>query len=219
MTASGEVPFGESFTVEMTLAADGFLPESGKLAVRPRAGGEAAEYTLARVANPDPKAPVVYRGAIERVLETHEYRPNAYDAPWKRSETLRVVQRPTVKTQVLTYTYPAYLGKPVETSNVGDIRAIAGTSVRIVAALNKEVVSAKLVERLGQKLLIPVAMTLNADKTEAVGVVTVAENGYYKVLLHCVDDLDSANPVEYVIDAIPDRKPTARSPSRPRTRR
>jgi hypothetical protein len=211
VTPGGVVAKGDPKTITVTLDPAGVLPDSASAALR-STGGQTTQLVLVRAKGADGKdgKPVAYVGTLEHVLEDVEFRPAAHDALWPRWEKLTVLQRPAIKTLALVSHFPAYLGRADETSSIGDIRAPAGTLVRLTATLTKKVKSARIVTRDNQAAKTPLEMTLDDARTTATFGLTVNEAGYYKILLRCVDDLDNSSPVEYSIDAVKDRAPTVR---------
>lgn len=202
---------GEPHEVEVELDPEGHLPRTARLVVRLMSGagrGEEFEYEMVRAEGDDEATDVVYRGRIERVMEDLEYRVFAHDARSVGWEVLKVLRRPAVRSLELTYTYPAYTGKPGRQTSVGDIRAIEGTQVGIVATLAKPVVSARLLMRVGAlEAPRPVAMQLNEEKTVAVAALQIESDGYYRIELADADGLGNRDPIEYVIDAVRDKAP------------
>jgi len=199
---------GEPFTIDVELDADGYLPDEADVLLQIEDGSESI-LRLERI-GPTDHGTERYTGVIDPVVEAFEYLPRAFDARWNDWQQLEVLQRPTTKGLTLTYRYPAYLGMTSETTTIGDIRAPIGSTVEIVATTNKEVRKAELSLRHQNELLEPVAMTLNEEGTEARAEVPVVASGSYKIQLHCTDGFESAAPIEYLIDAIPDREPRAR---------
>jgi hypothetical protein len=205
VTPGGRVAHGEPFTITVELDPAGVLPESASVALR-TPGGQSSELALVRAK----AGKATYTGTIEHVLDDLEFRPAAHDALWPRWEQLHVLQRPAVKALSLAYHFPAYLGKPDETSSVGDIRAPVGTVVKITATLNKPVTSARVQLRDNQQSRQPIELKLNPEKTVATVELQVNDPGYYKLMLRCVDGFENVNPIEYAIDAVKDRVPTVK---------
>jgi hypothetical protein len=186
------------------------LPEEVTLVVVPDRGGTVNKYLLKEVE----ERGGIYRGVegeapLERVLENLRYRAVAYDARsgW---QNLRVQRRPAIKSLELTYTYPAYAGLAAHTSNVGDIRALMGTTVEITATLSKPVVGASLRRRVGTQARTPENMALADGGKRATARITVTEDGYYRIALQDDEDLANVDPTEYFIDAFDDRPPAIR---------
>jgi hypothetical protein len=212
LTPGGVIARGEPYDVTVELDPEGHLPETARLIVRPAAGGDEFEYEMAQPegSDPGPHGGVVYRGSIERVMEGLEYKVFAHDARSVGWQPLKVLRRPAVRSLELTYTYPAYTGKPVRKTSVGDIRAIQGTEVQIVATLSKPVVSASLQQRHGEDILTPMPMRLDKQKTVATATIRVERDGYYRIELLDANELTSREPVEYAIDVVEDKAPTVR---------
>jgi hypothetical protein len=212
VTPGGRVPHGEPYVIEIALDAKGVLPDHATAAIR-NAAGQSSELILARVpagAGAGADRPVVYRGALEHVLEDLEYRPAAHDALWSRFERIQVQYRPAVKALSLTSRFPKYLARADETSAVGDIRAPVGSVVHLVASLNKEVTSARVQLRDDKAAGKPLEMKLDAARTAATIDLPITASGYYRIQLHCVDGFDNASPIDYTIDAIKDRPPVVK---------
>lgn len=225
-----KVPRGESFELWVELDGGGFLPEVVEVVAEldGDAAGDEMIFPLKMEVAGEPAPPhggVMYRGTIERVMENLKYTAIAYDAEWKWWERLRVLQRPAIKSLELTYIYPAYTGRPERTSSVGDIRALVGTKVQIVAELKPDQANsvfirrARLQQRLGQEILAPAAMDLSEDGGTARAEIVVVRDGYFKILLEDSEKLQNVNPIEYVIDAVPDKAPVVKItfPARDRT--
>lgn len=209
ISPSDVVPRGESYEVDVELDPDGYLPDSATLMVRPLAGGKGYDYRMMKLSaeHKGPEGGVLYRAKIERVMESIFYRARAYDARSTGWERLTVLPRPAIRLMELTYTYPAYTGKPPEQSTVADIQALEGTDVKIVAQLTKPVVTAHLRRRFGTRILDPIAMKLDEGRTLATARVRVTHDGYYRILLRDDDDLENKDPIEHMIDSVPDKAP------------
>ena len=210
ITSGRKVPRGEPHPIVVELDPEYHLPGEVTLVVVPERGGTVNKYLLKKVE----EGGGVYRGAegeapLERVLQNLRYRAVAYDARsgWQR---LRVQRRPAIKSLELTYAYPAYAGLAAHTSNVGDIRALVGTTVEITATLSKPVVSASLWRRVGTQARAPEGMALAASATRATARITVTEDGYYRIALQDDEGLANVDPIEYLIDAVDDRPPAIR---------
>jgi hypothetical protein len=83
--------------------------------------------------------------AFGPAAKSFRYRIRAGDA-LSRYYTVTVVPRPAVERFHVAYEFPAYTGRPREDrpEGEGDIRAVAGTTVEIIAATNTSVGSAEL---------------------------------------------------------------------------
>jgi hypothetical protein len=196
---------GEPFTITIELDPTGTLPEKASATIRD-AEGRTSELVLL----PQSAGSTVYVGTIDQVLGDLEFRPAAYDALWPRYEKIIAVDRPAIKALSLAYRFPEYLGKKPETSAVGDIRAPEGSTVTITAQFNRAVVSAKLVTRNDQEEQPPVDLKVAGDGTSAVVELPIVRDGSWRLLLRSADGFDNKNPIDYVIDAVADRAPTAK---------
>jgi hypothetical protein len=196
---------GESFTIRIELDPAGELPERASATMRD-SEGRSSELVLAR----ESAEATAYVGTIEQVLTDLEFRPAAHDALWPRYEKLIAIDRPAIKNLALAYRFPEYLGKKAETSNVGDIRAPEGSHVTLTARFNRPVVSARLVRRNDQQEQPPLDLMLGEEGAMGSIDLPIEGNGSYRLLLRAADGFDNRNPIEYVIDAVKDRAPTAK---------
>ena len=200
---------GEPFTIRIELDPTGTLPEKASATIRdlsPDANGRSTELALTR----ESATSNIYVGTIDQVLSDLEFRPSAHDALWPRYEKIIAVDRPAIKALALAYRFPDYLDKKPETSAVGDIRAPEGSQVTITARFNRPVMSAKLVTRNDQKEEAPVDLKLGEDGATASVELPVMSDGAWRLLLRTADGFDNKNPIDYVIDAVADRAPTAK---------
>lgn len=209
LSPGAKVARGEAFNVDLCVDAQGYVPDEASVELKT---GAQPPVTLPLVKLPEQADPAVvrYRLTVEHVLEDISFRAAAYDARIKEWQHLHVLLRPEIKSLALTYQFPAYARKPSETSSIGDVRALSGTTVRIEALFNKRVTSAKIQRRTANQTGEPADMALGADGAAATYDLAVAENGYYRILLRCVDDFDNANPIDYSIVALKDRAPTVK---------
>jgi hypothetical protein len=200
---------GEPFTIRIELDPAGTLPEKASATIRdlsPDANGRSTELALTR----ESAGSNIYIGTIDQVLSDLEFRPSAHDALWPRYEKIIAVDRPAIKSLALAYRFPDYLDKKPETSAVGDIRAPEGSQVTITARFNRPVMSARLVTRNDQKEEAPVDLKLGEDGATASVELPVTSDGAWRLLLRTADGFDNKNPIDYVIDAVADRAPTAK---------
>ena len=200
---------GEPFTIRIKLDPSGTLPEKASATIRdlsPDGEGRSTELTLTR----ESPTSVEYVGTIDQVLSDLEFRPAAHDALWPVYEKIIAVDRPAIKALALTYRFPDYLNKKPETSAVGDIRAPEGSHVTITARFNRPVVSAKLITRNDQKEEKPLDLMLQEGGASASIDLPIMTDGSWKLLLRTADLFDNKNPIDYVIDAVADRAPTAK---------
>lgn len=139
---------------------------------------------------------------VREVRRSFEYWVQAGDIA-SQVYTINVVDKPRVVGMKLTYDYPKYTGlEPlVVDENDGNISAIKGTTVRLLASLNKPVRDGWL--QFGNNTSSP----LELDKHTASAIIKVVENNSYHVAV--VDSLDHRNvkPIEYRIESIADLYP------------
>lgn len=200
---------GEPFTIRIKLDPTGTLPEKASATIRdlsPDGEGRSTELTLTR----ESPGSVDYVGTIDQVLSDLEFRPAAHDALWPVYEKIIAVDRPAIKALNLDYRFPEYLTKKPETSAVGDIRAPEGSHVTITARFNRLVTSAKLVTRNDQQEQPPIDLKLIDNGSGATIDLPIMADGSWKLLLRTEDGFDNKNPIDYVIDAVADRTPTAK---------
>jgi hypothetical protein len=200
---------GEPFTIRIKLDPSGTLPEKASATIRDLSidgEGRSTELTLTR----ESPTSVEYVGTIDQVLSDLEFRPAAHDALWPVYEKIIAVDRPAIKALALAYRFPDYLNKKPETSAVGDIRAPEGSHVTITARFNRPVVSAKLITRNDQKEEKPLDLMLQEGGASASIDLPIMTDGSWKLLLRTADLFDNKNPIDYVIDAVADRAPTAK---------
>ena len=196
---------GEPFTITVELDPTATLPEKASATIRD-VEGRTSELPLL----PQSAGSAIYVGTIDQVLGDLEFRPAAHDALWPRYEKIIAVDRPAIKALNLAYRFPEYLNKKAETSAVGDIRAPEGSTVAITATFNRPVVSARLVTRNDKQEQPPVELKLGADGASAMIDLPVVNDGSWRLLLRSADGFDNKNPIDYVIDAVADRAPTAK---------
>ncbi|MBA3700284.1 MAG: hypothetical protein H0W78_15675 [Planctomycetes bacterium] len=200
---------GEPFTITIELDPTGTLPEKASATIRdlsPDGNGRSTELALTRQSVDSN----VYVGTIDQVLSDLEFRPAAHDALWPRYERIIAVDRPAIKALALAYRFPDYLNKKPESSAVGDIRAPEGSQVTITARFNRLVTSAKLVTRNDQQEQPPIDLKLIDSGSGATIDLPILADGSWKLLLRTEDGFDNKNPIDYVIDAVADRAPTAK---------
>jgi hypothetical protein len=209
LTPGGKIPRGEPFTAELRLDAQGFIPDEATLEVR-SASGETAILPMVKAPDQADASLLRYICTMEHVLEDCSFRAIAHDARVKAWQELAVLQRPEIKSLQLRYDFPAYANKPSETSTIGDLRALAGTNVHIDIRLNKPVTRARLQARTPTAVRDPIDLPLSENGTLASADIAVTENGFYKILLTCVDGFDNLNPIDYSVTAVKDRAPTVK---------
>ncbi len=196
---------GEPFSIRIELDPTGTLPDKASATIKD-AEGRSSELALVR----ESASSAIYVGTIDQVLGNLEYRPSAHDALWPRYEKLIAVDRPAIKSLALNYRFPDYLNKKPETSAVGDIRAPEGSHVTVNARFNRAVVSAKLITRNDKQEQPPLDLMLLDSGAGAAIDLPINADGAYRILLRTEDGFDNKNPIDYVIDMVEDRAPTAK---------
>ena len=115
--------------------------------------------------------------------------------------TVKVFDVPKIKDIEISYRFPAYTKmKPMIQRGNGDIRAIVGTEATIRVRPNKPIQTATL--HIGDDEQQP--MQIDELITYQVKILKSAK---YKVDLLCIDGFENQMPIEYEINAIPDKKP------------
>ena len=115
--------------------------------------------------------------------------------------TVKVFDVPKVKDIEVSYSFPAYTKiKPMIQRDNGDIRAIVGTEATVRIMPNKPIQTATLQIGDGERqpMQIDELITYQAK---------ILENGKYTVDLLCIDGFKNQVPIEYEINAVPDKKP------------
>jgi len=181
---------------------DGVLPESARIYVR-NSGGERS------------RALMLFEGdrfthKFSNVQADFNYRILAGDASTRWYE-VTVQKRPSIVSLKLTYRYPEYTGlaeREIDDAD-GDIFAPVGTSVDIVAQVDRPVARGRLEQRLGgdQKALTLSDPLVEEEETLLRGQLKVEQSGRYAILLE--DSVGIENlPAWKRIEAVPDRSPT-----------
>lgn len=121
-----------------------------------------------------------------------------------REFTLRVVDRPVVKTLRLVLRFPGYARLPAKQldDNIGDVTALKGTRVNFYIEANKELSLAHLVFNDGSQL----ALTVSGDHGS--GNTLLMKECTYHVMLKDTGGLATTEPIEYAMKVLPDGYPT-----------
>ncbi|UCE18693.1 MAG: hypothetical protein JSV84_17925 [Gemmatimonadota bacterium] len=146
-----------------------------------------------------------YAYVLESVRRSAHYSVEAGDAK-SPVHTITVIDRPMVRRLKLRYTYPPYtrLGARDEEDNIGDIRAIVGTSVHLEILANKTLDSARVVMSDGG--VIDAEVRGKAGSADFV----VRRDGKYHLELTDRSGLKNKDPIEYRITAHSDEYPLVR---------
>ncbi len=118
---------------------------------------------------------------------------------------INAVDKPRIIGIKLTYNYPKYTGlQPlVVDENDGNISAIKGTRVKIEAAVNKQIESAKLV------FANKGTQDLEIRQNRLLGEVKVLKDDTYHIEVQDAIGNENPNPIEYTIGSIADLYPEA----------
>jgi hypothetical protein len=151
------------------------------------------------------KAERTYEYVLPRVKRSLQYTVEAGDAqsPLHR---ITVIDRPMVRKLKLRYTYPPYtqLGARDEEDNIGDIRAIVGTSIQVEFIANKVLDSAVVIMGDGEQFEAKVS------GRQAKASFVVRRDGNYHIDLKDTAGLKNKDPIEYRITAMTDEYPVVR---------
>ena len=131
--------------------------------------------------------------------------------------TVEVFEMPRIDEVSVSYTYPEYTNlKPIVQQGSGDIKAVVGSSAEIRMTANKVIQSATYtftntdsVDEGGEGELTSTntADMLILDGNIISKTLDVNESGKYTVELFCIDGFNNEIPIEYTIQAIPDKAP------------
>ena len=146
-----------------------------------------------------------YSYILEKVKHSFHYSVEAGDA-MSPHHTVTVIDRPMVRRMKLRYTYPPYtrLGARDEEDNIGDVRAIVGTSIQIEISANKILDSASVVMSEGGRIEAKVS------GREAQASFVVRGAGTYHIVLTDKSGLQNKDPITYRITALSDEYPLVR---------
>lgn len=200
---SARVPKGSDQQIIATLG--NFNAENVTLFARPVSADQQAnaEVRWSGQTMEPAKAQSDYQFFIFNIQDSTEY---FVEAKGVRSETfqLDVVELPFVKQLDLTLNFPAYTRTAAKTiEDGGEVAAVKGTSVRVVARLTGKAKSARIVLRDGRKIEMRPDGT-----TDFGGVVTVAGDTSYYVELTSSDGEAYRGSNDHDIVVLEDRPPT-----------
>ncbi|GBC82629.1 hypothetical protein HRbin10_01757 [bacterium HR10] len=189
------VPRGLDQVVTATL--HNFEAESARLVFRPRGESNWQEHAMQRV------EPRTFRFLFSDLRQTVEY---YVEARAVRSPTFRieVVDWPRVSRLEMIYAYPAYTGHaPRKVDDGGEITAVKGTRVTVIAHLNGRVREARLVFDDGTS----VAMAPEGEARFTAQIV-IRRDARYHVRVRPFVGEEYAASREYTITALEDAPPT-----------
>lgn len=200
----GDVLVPKGTDVEIQAIAEGKIPKKAVLHLS-RKKGRWEKISLPRRRRGE------FRYVLKGQLNPVRYRVRAGDA---RSETfaISVADRPAVVGIDVAYSYPDYTGlKPETKSDSGEIVAVRGSKVKIVARSNKELKGAKLRFGDGTESLVSIrGATIRSQEFDVVA------DGSYSVELEDTDGFRSDGAITHLIRAMEDKVPVVgiRSPDR-----
>jgi hypothetical protein len=207
------VPEGASVPVEAKVS--GVVPATATLY---RRGGGAWQSTTLQ---PDKNAEDVFRFTVLQAAEPFDYYVAAGDGRSKQYH-VEVVKRPQVEAINLTYTPPAYTGKPPQpvAASDGEISGLAGTRVAVELKASKPLHEASLKTQEGDVI----ALVRGADERTWAGTFAVWSDkakmadgvaGHlvqaptrYQIKLLDTDGYENADPLWRSIALVRDQAPT-----------
>lgn len=123
--------------------------------------------------------------------------------------TVKVIDPPVVTGLRLSFEYPDYSGLPARVEEEGgDLRALAGTAVRLEASSNKRLGTAEMV--IDDSVRIPAQIVDRAAVVDWVlpAVMTHdARRHQYHIHLTDIDGIENREPIRYAIDILDDEVP------------
>ncbi len=117
---------------------------------------------------------------------------------------ISVADRPIVSSLRIHITPPAYSRLPAQflDENVGDVSALAGTSIRWEISVNKEMQKAAIVFSDGK------AIGLNEHSGKFLTSMKLLAPAVYHIALKDHDGISNDDPIDYKLDVVPDQAPT-----------
>jgi hypothetical protein len=117
---------------------------------------------------------------------------------------LHVMDRPSLTALRIRLAFPRYSSLPARDldENIGDITALAGTSVRFALTANKPLAGAQV--RFNDSS----ALQLRCNGMSAQGTVILRGDRSYHIDIVDDEGLHNADPIEYTIHSVPDLPPT-----------
>lgn len=117
---------------------------------------------------------------------------------------LQVVDRPLMKNLRLLLTFPSYtkLSPRYQDDNVGDVNALAGTTIDFDVSLNKEITSAQILYSDSEKV------AMNISGLNASARIRLIKNQSYYIDLVDSSGIRNTDPIKYTMTVVPDLSPT-----------
>lgn len=204
VTKDVKIARGDQVTLEVR--ANGIRPDKGELhMIYPN--GKAEPKTIERVKN----EAGLYRLTIENVQKTFQYVVYLNDGE-SEPYTVKVVDRPGIVQMKCEQTFPAYTGLPPRIRSTGDLRLLAGSTLKVTATANKPVENSELRERGANA-----SPKLTIDRSDAQTQKTMwtepplkIEKGLTGISVHInqdEDNLQSLSDVVYPVSVIADDVP------------
>ena len=192
---NASVPKGASVDVGATLS--GFSSDSAELSFRTDSTQAWTRLSMVR-----DRADGKFTSRLFDVAKATEY---YVESNGVRSGVYRlsVSNLPAVSRLALDVRYPAYTGIPAEhVTDGGDVAAVVGSTVTVRPTVTMPVRGGTIAFDNG------VNVPLAADSSGALsGSFRVTTSGFYRVDLTTLDGATVTGPVQYAVDALPDRAP------------
>jgi hypothetical protein len=200
--AAKVVAQGEALAVEVTLDAQGYLPDGVDVVVKP-ADGRQATLRL----KPLEGKPAIYSGTLPQVLGDLQLRPYAFDARWPTWIPITAQRRPQLKEVMAKVIAPAYLAEKPATAPFTDLSVTVGTVVTLTFTTAEPVAQAQveLVTGTAEPVLVP--CTIDAKKTGGSLELPITATTAVRILLSDANHLTNPDPVSTTITAVPDAPP------------
>ena len=190
------VPKGAS--IDVGAALSGFAADSAALVVRSDSTQEWMRLPMAR-----DRAAGRFTARLFDVARATDYyvESNGVRSPRYR---LSVSDLPAVNRLALDLRYPAYTGLPAEhVDDGGDVAAVVGTTVTVRPRVTMPVRGGAIAFDDGTS--VPLAA---GDSGALSASFRVRKSGFYRIDLIGADGSSVTGPVQYAVDALPDRPPT-----------
>ena len=157
-----------------------------------------------------------YSYFLPSVQEDLVYYVNFEQNGEQRSEQFRITvyDLPRVEQIDVAYAYPEYTGieNNAET-DAGDMLVPEGTQVELLVTFNKNIETASIEFQEGSGYE---SIPLSIDGSAGTASFTVAQDSVYRIVARDFEDLESLDPLDYFVRAIPDEPPelVLKSPGR-----
>lgn len=144
-----------------------------------------------------------FRTSLQAVGSTTEYYATIRTTE-SDHYTLRVVDRPVIRSFQVRLEYPGYTKLPprVQPEFVGDIAALAGTRVSLTGTVSKDLAEGRIVLSAGS------SVPLVIDNQKFAGTFRLEKDADYHLELKDEEGLTNADPVRYQLKIVPDEPPS-----------